>query len=195
VQGANMNVTLKKKITLKSATVYLKMQKKVKREDIQIYLQGKRFKNAIVEDRVQDYLKNIRIYNEQYHLTPYGNEVKETGMVNEDEEGKYLIWFTQNDSLFGSRIFYFRRIKPESYNQQLNQLELNFSGQTFLSLPVQGQDSTEFSIMGAVNKYPSESKSDENIFCTWIWNDTQSSFFFFVCKFGTTHPKHYSELE
>jgi hypothetical protein len=179
-----MTVVLTKKITLKCATVYLRLQRKVKREDIQNYLQGNHFNNSIVENRVREYLKSIGIYNEQ-GTTPYGDKVKETGMVDTLEEGKYQIWFTQDDFLFGNRIFYFKRVKPEPYNQQLVPLKLDFSRRIFRSLPIKdAQDTIEFLIIDAVKEYPAEIR-DAGISCTWTWNDTQSSLFKFSGNFET----------
>jgi len=188
-----MKVDLKKKLILKSATVYLKLQREIERKDIQDYLQDKKsFKNnPIIENRVREYLKSIGIYNEHYDLTtPYGYEVKNKGMVKENEEGKYQIWFTLDDFLFGNRIFYFRRIKPEPYkqNQKLDSLELDFSGQIFRSLPIQGkdaQDSIEFSIIDTEKKYPVEKNNTTEISFIWTWNDIQSSSFTFSGKFET----------
>ena len=182
-----MNVKLTKKITLKSAIVYLKLQKKVKREDIQNYLQGKSFNNPIVEDRVREYLKNAGIYNEQYNLTtPYGYEVRDKGMFKENEEGKYQIWFIQDDFLFDNRIFYFKRIKPEPYSQEPVQFNLNLTGKNFCSLPIKGeeeQDSIEFSVIDEINTI--EKKMISEISFVWTWNDTKSSSFKFSGNFET----------
>jgi hypothetical protein len=57
---------------LRSAFAYLKIEKETKRQDIQNYLQGKTFDNIIVDERVKKYLKEIKLYDENYHLTPYG---------------------------------------------------------------------------------------------------------------------------
>jgi len=183
-----MNVILTKKITLKSAIVYLKLQRKIKREDIQNYLQGKHFDNPIVENRVREYLKSVGIYNEQYNLTTPGYEAKDKGMVKEKEEGKYQIWFTQDDLLFGNRIFYFTRMKPESYNNnqqpELEKINLNLSGKNFCSLPIEGehaQDSVEFSIIDEISTV--EKKMTSEISFNWTWNDTQSSLFKFSGNF------------
>jgi hypothetical protein len=183
-----MKVVLRKKITLTGATVYLRLQKKVKREDIQNYLKGRHFNNILVENRVQEYLKSAGIFFKEEgegRTTPYGNNVKETGMVEEKEEGKYQIWFTRDDLLFGNRIFYFKREKPEAYNQKLVPLKLDFSGQIFRSLPIKGvQDTIEFSIFKEVKEYPVKINNSDISF-VWTWYDLESSSFTFTGKFET----------
>ena len=105
-----MKVTLNKIIQLQSATVYLRFEKEIKRKDIQEYLNGKQFEKSLIENRIKEYLKNIKVYDEKFQLTAFGNAVKETGMLPTIEEGKYQIWFTNKDSYFGNKIFYFRNL-------------------------------------------------------------------------------------
>jgi hypothetical protein len=130
------------------------------------------------------------IYNYENQLTAEGRKVKETGLVKETEEGKYQIWYTQNDVLFNNRVFYFRRIKPETgKNPQINPLELNFGHDVYCQLPIQGKDgkgSIEFSIVGQ-DKYRGETAKDAVLDCTWTWNDTDSSSFVFSGKLETAN--------
>jgi SOS response regulatory protein OraA/RecX len=75
-----MTTTLTKDITLHSAIAYLSLEREMYRKDIQEYLWGTIFKKEI-ETRVEDYLKEINIYDDQYRLTSYGATVRETGTV------------------------------------------------------------------------------------------------------------------
>jgi len=194
-----MKITLKRKLQLKSAIVYLELNTEVFHEEIKEYLNSNIvFSNDIVGKGVRNYLCAKGIFNKQNQLTiPDGIKAKETGMVKEEEEGKYQIWYTQNDPLFENRIFFFKRIKPEK-RVKLDPLELNSLGETFRSLPIQAkpeiqgkpgkdaQDSIEFSIKDTVRKYQGEMiEKDTNISCTWIWNNTQNSKFEFSGKFET----------
>jgi hypothetical protein len=187
-----MKITLKRKLQLKSAVVYLKLQREICRDEIREYLNSNiSFPNEIVERRVRNFLRDKGIYNPQGQLTSYGIKIKETGMVKEAEEGKYQIWYTQEDplSLFNNTIFYFVRIKPETSNLEMKPVELDFSGKEFHSLPIYGKkddkDSIEFSIAGTAKL--GEVKEDTNIDCTWIWNNTNSSSFVFAGKITTSN--------
>jgi hypothetical protein len=117
-----MKVTLDKQIQLRSSIVYLRFEKEVNRKDIQEYLNGKRFENSLIENRIKEYLKNIKVFDEKYQLTRLGNAVKDSGMLPTVEEGKYQIWFTNEDSHFGNKIFYFKRVQPnrESNDDKIN---------------------------------------------------------------------------
>jgi hypothetical protein len=184
-----MKITLKRKVEVKSAVVYLKIQTEVRREDIKNYLESNGFSNPIIEMRVKKYLRGTGIYNNHGQLTDKGQKARTTGLVEETEEGKYQIWYTQDDSLFGSRIFYFRRIKPDAHkdNPQLEPLNLNFDREkTFVSLPIwgkYGKEPVNFSIVEAVGSYCGETKKSIIIDCDWSWNNIKNSEFSFKGEF------------
>ena len=102
-----MKITLNKTVTLNVATVYMKIKKDVNRTDIQEYLNGKRFEEPI-NRRINEYLKEIKIYDSTYQLTSLGRAVEKTGLLPTYEEGKYKIWYT-NDYYFSNIIMYLRR--------------------------------------------------------------------------------------
>jgi hypothetical protein len=189
-----MKITLKRKVELKSAITYLKIQVEVPRDDIKNYLESDKFSNPIIESRVRKYLQNIGIYDSQNQLTKEGHKAKETGMVKETEEGKYQIWYSQNDPLFGNRIFYFRRIKPDIRNNlPPDPLELGIDrGKVFVSLPIGGNDEknrkeqTTFKVVDFPKEYRGENKEGTSIGCTWIWDNMQRSFFGFSGGFKWT---------
>lgn len=116
-----MKITLTKQITLYSATVYMKIKKDVLRRDIQEYLNGKRFHDPRLNNRIDHYLSEIEVY-ENNSLTEVGETVKATGYLPTPEEGKYKIWYTESDEYFGSVIMYFQREKP---HDKANVSELN----------------------------------------------------------------------
>jgi hypothetical protein len=189
-----MKITLKRKVDLKGAIVYLKIQTEVPREDIKNYLESGDFPNPVIERRVKKYLCYMGIYKEtekdNYQLTAKGNKAKETGKIEETEEGKYQIWYTQEDPLFGNRVFYFRRIKPDtrSDNPQLEKsLDIKLDEKQFVSLPIWGRDRDKkepvnFSIINPINGYPGENGACATINCDWIWEDMKTSFFHFNGK-------------
>jgi len=194
-----MKITLKRKLQLKSAVVYLKLKTDVYHEEIKEYLNSKiDFENKdekineIITRRIRKYLQYKEIFNSQNQLTPDGLKAKETGMVKEEEEGKYQIWYTQDDPLFENRIFFFRRVEPEKDNPRLEPLELNFSDKIFFSLPIKekprkpAQSPIEFIINKEIKVYRGESRKDVFIpSCTWIWNNINNSIFVFSGEFET----------
>jgi hypothetical protein len=182
-----MKITLERKLQLKSAIVYLNILREIQHDEIKEYLNSRiSFQNEIVEKRIRNYLCEKGIYNKYGELTDYGKNVMENGMIEEIEEGKYQIWYTQNDPLFDNSIFYFKRIKPEINSQRMIPFEPNFSDKKFRSLPISGeygQSSLEFSIVGTANL--GEEKADTSINCTWIWNNLDNSLFLFSGEFVT----------
>jgi hypothetical protein len=168
-----MKVTLTKEIKLQSATVYLKLEREVERKDIQEYLCGKTFPNEVVERRVKDYLKNVHIFDELYHLTSDGQRAKEIGMVRVREEGKYQIWYTQNDSFFGSKIFYFKRLQPQPRgNVENHPLQINKEN---YCLPVAQNGFLRFVLLSDINQVEQMKSSSSSISFTWKWNDLDNS--------------------
>jgi hypothetical protein len=181
-----MKITLKRKVTLKSAVVYLKLRVEVQRDDIKNYIQSEGFPNQIIERRVRGYLRSRGIYDSQNQLTAEGKKARDTGMVEETEEGKYQIWYTQDDPLFGNRIFYFRRIKPDTYSPQMERLDLYIKSdeKNFVSLPIWGKkEPVNFFVADAGNGYQGENRDGTTIDCTWTWGNMQTSFFVFNGNF------------
>jgi len=175
-----MKITLRRKLELKSQSVYLKLHRKVLRNDIKGYLNSEfDFPNEIIAGRIKDYLRNVGIYDSNYGLTATYRDAKETGLIKEPDEGKYQIWHTQGDLLFGDRFFCFKRMKPDSYkSNNIKKSELKLTG-VFHSLPVKGgaEQDLEFTIE-EMGKWD-EKKEPSEIDCTWIWNNTDNSEFKF----------------
>lgn len=136
-----MRIELRKKITLHSATVYMKILKNILREDIQDYLNGKRFQNPLVNNRIDEYLKEIRVYDGNKSLTKKGEELKECGILPTYEEGKYKIYYTEDDYL-GKRIIYFRREAPSSFFKERIEDNFEFEKGGHFLLPV-GNEKTD----------------------------------------------------
>jgi hypothetical protein len=185
---AKMKITLKRKVQLKSAIVYLRLRREIRRNEIKDYLNLiYSFPHEIVKKRVQNYLRDKGILNQQDQLTADGIKAKETGMVKEIEEGKYQIWYTQDDPLFGNKVFYTWRIKPEARPKEpwLNELKLDFSKTTIYPLPIKedSQNSDMLTILEMAKWY--EEKREASIECTWAWNNIHNSLFFFIGKFDT----------
>lgn len=175
-----MKVTLNKNIKLNSAQAYLRFQKEELRKDIQEYLNGKHFE-PLIENRIKDYLKNIGVFDEQHQLTKLGNAVKETGKMFVSEEGKYQIWFTQNDSFFKNKIFYFRRLQPNAKDEIRNQISLDRKGH-FL-LPTDENKYTKLNLISD-EIYGNQNGSSDQIHFSWIWENLEKSHYIFSGQLG-----------
>ncbi len=176
-----MKVTLTKNIKLISAQAYLRFQKEELRKDIQEYLKGKKNFEPFIENRIKDYLKNIGIFDEQYQLTKLGNTIKDSGKMFVSEEGKYQIWFTQNDSFFKTTIFYFRRLQPNAKDEIRDQISLDRKGH-FL-LPTEDNKYTKLNLVsdevfGNINNH------NDQIHFSWIWENLLKSHYVFSGQLG-----------
>jgi hypothetical protein len=176
-----MKVTLSKNIKLNSAQTYLRFQKEELRKDIQEYLNGNKQFEPLIENRLKDYLKNIGIFDEQHQLTKSGNMVKETGKMLVSEEGKYQIWFSNNDPLFKTIIFYFRRLQPNPKDEIRNRILLDRKGH-FL-LPTNENKHAKLNlvsdeVVGSINNF------NDQLHFSWIWDDLEKSHYVFSGLLG-----------
>lgn len=178
-----MKVTLDKQIQLQSSIVYLRFEKDIKRKDIQEYLNGKRFDNPLIENRVKEYLKNIKVYDEKYQLTALGNAVKESAMLPTVEEGKYQIWFSTRDSYFGNKIFYFKRVQPtkESNDDKLN---LRFDSEGHFYLPTENNPFSNLKLLPVADYFGQSKNHQEVIAMRWTWDNLEKSNFVFDGQLG-----------
>jgi len=176
-----MKITLSKNIKLNSAQAYLRFQKEEMRKDIQEYLNGEKRFESLIENRIKDYLKNIDVFDEQYHLTKLGDKVKDKGKIFVSEEGKYQIWFTQNDSFFKTIIFYFRRLQPNGKDENLNQVSLDRKGHFLLPT-----DENIYSKLNLVSDdvFGNTNNSNEQIHFSWVWDNLEKSHYIFSGQLG-----------
>ena len=182
-----MIIICKKEINLKKATAYLVFEKETKREDIRNFLSGNEFDNEMINERVTEYLKKSGILDQNGYCTKKGNRIKQTGKMFEREEGKYNIWYTENDCFSGTTIFYFERVEPYNYDkpynyEQIEDLSAQFEPYHFL-LPVGSDASSEVQLIGNNEPiYGTSHSKTENIRLQWTWNDLESSTIIFTGK-------------
>lgn len=176
-----MKAILKKQIHLHSVIVYLKIQRDVERKDIQEYLNGKHFSNVLIERRVKEYLKNIKVYDEKYQLTELGNRVKISGKLPTPEEGVYQIWFTKQDSYFGNKIFYFKRISAaEASNSNNERLYLSFDDDDeHLCLPIDSNSFSKFKLLSIGDYFGRNIQQTNSITLEWHWDGLNTSYYIF----------------
>lgn len=175
-----MKVTLEKEVRLESAVAYLRFEKDVKRQDIQDYLNGKHFRDNLIENRVKEYLKNIGVFDEKYQLTKLGNSVRESGILPTAEEGKYRIWFTQQDSHFGNRVLYFKRVQPHGSNEGKLDLELDNDGHYYL--PTKENDFGKLKLLSEREYFGKRLRGRTQLSLRWSWQGVESSEYVFNGK-------------
>lgn len=175
-----MKVILNKNIKLNSAQVYLRFQKEELRKDVQEYLNGKQFE-PFIENRIKDYLKNIGVFDEKYQLTKLGSGVKDSGKMFVSEEGKYQIWYTQNDSFFKNKIFYFRRLQPNAKDEIRGHISLDRKGH-FL-LPTEENKYTKLNLVSD-EVFGNANNSNYQIHFSWIWDNLEKSHYVFSGQIG-----------
>lgn len=176
-----MKVTISKKIHLKSAQAYLRFQKEELRKDIQEYLKGEKSFEPFIENRIKDYLKNIGVFDEQYQLTKLGNTVKDSGKMFVSEEGKYQIWFTQNDTFFKTTIFYFRRLQPSPKDEIRDKISIDRKGH-FL-LPTEENKYTKLNLVSDV-VFGNINNQNNELHFSWIWENLEKSHYVFRGHLG-----------
>ena len=185
-----MKITLNKTVMLRTATVYMKIKKNVRRSDIQEYLKGNPFKESIIKKRIDEYLKEIRVYDENMQLTEMGHKVLQTGLLPTPEEGKYKIWYTNDDEYFGSVIMYFQRIAPHA-KSDVKEMPLKLDGNGHFIMPSNEKngdveyaefDLTSFDLLGTTHK--ETEKVDVKLVLEW-----KQCYIYFYGSLGTDNWK------
>ena len=175
-----MKATLTKNIKVKTATVYLVFEKEQDRPDIVRFLNGEKFKDETINNRVKEYLSKIHILNRDGSLTQKGNNVIETGKLPVQEEGKYKIWFTKNDNFVDTKILYFKRVSPQK-GEHVNEINIDFKEENYF-LPVNGNKFSNLKLVNKNNISGQINGNSGNIELVWKWNNLDNSNFYFVGK-------------
>lgn len=181
-----MKITFSRELTLQKAEAYLEIEKKVIRKDIQDYLNGKHFKNPLIESRVKKYLQEIGVFNSASFLTSKGEKIKQTGETYEVEKGKYTIWYIENDFVLGTKILFFSR-KDATTNpkkENIAPFSVEFTNEEHLLLPsLDGKtDFSKFKLR--TQTFFAKIHSPDKLFFKWVWNGLDSSYYEFQGKLG-----------
>lgn len=179
-----MKITFSRELTLQKAEAYLEIEKKVIRKDIQDYLNGKHFKNSLIESRIKKYLQEIGVFNSASFLTQKGDEIKKTGETYEVEKGKYTIWYIENDFVLGTKILFFSR-KDATTNpkkENIAPFSVDFTNEEHLLLPsLDGKtDFSKFKLRKQT--FFAKIHSPDKLFFKWVWNGLDSSYYEFQGK-------------
>lgn len=181
-----MKITFSKELTLQKADVYLKIEKKIVRKDIQDYLNGKTYNNPLVENRMKKYLQELKVYNDLFSLTSKGEKIRETGETFEAEEGKYTIWYVENDSVLGTKILFFERknVEYNSKERRIGEFSINFPTEGHFLLPSINKD-IEFLEFNLREQIPyAEKYSTDKLFFKWVWDNLKNSHYEFEGTLG-----------
>ncbi len=184
-----MKATLTKNIKIKTAIAYLVFEKEQERLDIVKFLNGEEFADETINNRVKEYLSKLHILNRDGSLTQKGNKVIETGKIFVQEEGKYKIWFTENDNFINTKILYFKRKSPRD-RERINEINIDFEKENYF-LPI---NNNEFSILKLVNTDNISGQINhhsEDIELIWKWKDLEKSNFHFAGKIDNNSIKEH----
>jgi len=188
-----MHATFIRDIKIKTAIAYLVFEKEQDRSDIVSFLNGNKFEDDLINERVKTYLRKLHILDESDSLTKKGERIKQTGKLFIREEGKYQIWFTENDDFLGTKILYFERISPQK-ETTINKINVDFEEENYF-LPIKNN---EFSILKLIietdNIYGQIKNDVSNIELIWEWKNLESSYFFFSGKIND-NPIKKREIE
>ncbi len=175
-----MKAFFRKSIQLYEAIAYLTLEKEQERPDIVEFLNGKRFENEIINQRVTEYLKQIGIYDEQGNLTKKGKIVRETGKIFVREEGKYKIWYSEYTS--GRTILYYRRETPRREKAAISEVSPDKFAKENYFLPLQ-PDSTFSYVKLARNAEILLDRDSSSIAgklsLIWEWEGLEKSYYTF----------------
>ncbi|MCC5946795.1 MAG: hypothetical protein JJT94_17820 [Bernardetiaceae bacterium] len=187
-----MKATLTKKIEIKSATAYLVFEKEQERKDIQKFLNGEEFEDETINERVKEYLRNLQITDENDIPTQKGNRIRQTGKMFVREEGKYKIWFAENDNFLGTKILYFERIAPRE-NERVDILNVSFQEENYF-LPINDNKFSNLKLIININDKIAGQINNTNdaINLSWIWEDLEKSHYVFVGQINRNNIKPHS---
>jgi len=181
-----MKARLTKNLKVKSVTTYLVIEIEQERKDIQAFLNDKKFKDDDINQRVYEYLRSIRVLDENNLPTQKGEKIKKTGKIPVKQEGKYRVWFIE-DNFLGKKILHFKRIEPKKENN-LSKLEISFDKENHYYLPLdetnnekQPEEFFIFNVLnGNENKPYEEYNNSIDITLTWMWEEFEKSYLIFT---------------
>ena len=174
-----MKIKAHRILEVRSAITYLTMLCKEKRPDIQAFLKGEASFSNMINSRINAYLKREKIYDDTGTLTTKGEIIRDQGVIAKSEQGKYKIWFVQNDSMFDTRILHFER--EAAYDGgSMAELDVNFNIEKWATtVPTNGGAATGFKIIS--DRSEIKGQLLKNIYpVAFSWElDEQTSYFYF----------------
>ena len=173
-----MKARLTKNLKVKSVTTYLVIEKEQERKDIQQFLNGNEFYDEVINESIKEYLRKIGVLDENNIPTQKGNEIKKTGKMFAKEEGKYKIWYVEEENFIGNKILFIRRIAPKNdiNSTNLKPLKTKLDKENHFCLPTQQNDFFRFNLINGDSEKPYEPDNNQYmITLTWEWDNLEKS--------------------
>jgi len=177
-----MIATLTKNLKVKSVTTYLVIEKEQERKDIQQFLNGNEFYDEVINESIKEYLRKIGVLDQNNIPTQKGNEIKKTGKMFAREEGKYKIWYVEEENFIGNKILFIRRIAPKNdiNSTNLKPLKTKLDKENHFCLPTQQNDFFRFNLINGDSEKPYEPDNNQYVITLiWEWDNLEKSFLIF----------------
>lgn len=187
-----MKINLNKDIPIKSAYLYLKIKRYKKREDMQNFIKGINVHalSKLVKDRIQEYLRQVGIYDSVGSLTKEGSKLRDEGLFAIREEGKYQVWYTENDSFFGNKIFALERVDAVNYDRYTSSAaKINLSFNNTIHYDINNQEYTEFQIISNGDLYGELLDIRTVLKVEWNWEELNKSYYNFRGKLENKYSR------
>lgn len=105
-----VSLVLRRKIEVKRYPIVAKITFKKKRQDLVSLLQVIQRSDVQIPERLIAYLKREKLWDpEVARLTQKGQQVIDSGCIDQEERGLYHIWYTSDDPLLGIRPIFVQR--------------------------------------------------------------------------------------
>lgn len=186
-----MKAVFKKNMGLTSCDLFMRITYHESRKDLQKYLQAPPPRERLfdgpmaplINDRVEFYLKSVKLLDSAGNLTQEGKIVAQNGEASVKEEGKYQIWYCQKDELLGNRILFFNRqsaFGDRRPTTKSKHLPFSKNETQFCLSEKKGKDALSFSLIQTGNHNHTETLISEvhtqaKLTLRWEWNGTESS--------------------
>lgn len=116
-----MKITISQDIELKQGIAYMQIKEWKQRKDIQNFLKdGLPNSDEQMIDGINRYLRTLGIYKGENSFTELGKKVLKDGWFPQPSEGKYMIWYVENNYLLGNCILFFERYREKEDYKNLN---------------------------------------------------------------------------
>lgn len=166
-----MKIKAHRILEVHSAITYFTLLCKERRPDIQAFLKGEVSFSNIINSRIKAYLKGENIYDDSGTLTPKGQIIREQGINEKKEQGKYKIWFVQDDCMFDTRILYFER-EAAREGGSMTELNINFNKKWETTVPINGGIAMGFKVISEPSELKGQLlKNIDHIKFEWLFDE------------------------
>ncbi len=175
-----MKAKLQRTLPVYKLVFYASLNVSQDRSDIKDYLEKHLQREDGQHPKIQAYLQQIHLLDNNKNLTIKGQNVVSTGKLATPESGKYCMWTLQDDPLVGNYVLALKR-EGVQRNNELKPLSLpNFIGKKFKTFILKQDDkkleTIELKDFGLKNKPAgNELKCNDFIVIRWDWEDNETA--------------------